>query len=1157
MKRILVHIAFAGLIAASFTPAAVAQVTTGRIEGTVRDASGAIVPGASVSAVHNKTQGRSEALSNEQGIFVIASLLPGEYTVTVEAQGFRKAVRTGLLVTVGATTSEQISLELGQVSETVTVESRTERVQSADSQIARAITLRDIEVLPQLARTPITLAIFQPGVQIDGGNEGFSRVNGMRQGSNNLKLDGIDVNDAVVPRLGLSMTANNTDSVDQFRVVTSGGKAEYGRSAGAQVELVTRSGGNRWSGSAFDYLRNDVLHANNFFNNSSGQARPKFIQNIYGFSLGGPIMRDKFFIFGNFQGRRTSQEIVRNRLVPTADAKTGLFRWRAPGSTAISSFNIAANDPRGKGIDPKMAGMLKLMPDPNNFDTGDGLNTGGFRFNNPNNSLEDQFTIRGDYNLNQNVRLFYRHSWQRNSSIDSLNNADATFPGQPHGTQGGHRWGYAVGLDWTLNPRMVNEFRFGHQSATANFYRPGRLPEPMVIANTWFDPLATAFAQGRNSPVNEWTDNVTLIRGNHAFRTGFNYRNTVQEGFNDGGIYPNITFARANGNIPAATIGPTGAAVIASADRQRFEDLYNDLLGRMNQVTQTFYSDLQKFQAAGTPRVRNYVFNEVGVFFQDDWKLSRNLTLNLGLRWEFSSVPYEKDTWQGTIDKAALVNSSANIADFTIQRSAEWYANDWNNFAPRIGFAWDPKGDGKTAIRANYSTFFDRIIGATTSLVDGNTPGFAQAVPVFPNSAATDVRLADGIPLPAQPPAPVLRLANNRQNSIVVFDPNLRNGYVHHFSFTIQRELFRNTVLEAGYVGTRGVKLFMDLNPNQRKIGGDFLQAFKEIQAFRSTGATVPASNTLVRIFGTPAAAVTAIGASTFDQGLVGPAADTVDRNNYTRYAAAGVSDFYLRNFPQYNQLIVGNNDGRSYYDSFQFSLRRQVGALKFNANYTWSKSLDNISVDGNGFTSPIDNFNLHLNRSFSDADRPHVFNSSFIYTLPIGRNHRFAGNVPGWLDTIIGGWDVGLLTLWESGPRFTVTSGRQTAGTSINTWANYTGDRSIGEVIRKGDGVFWFSPEQISAFSFPGAGEIGTSGRNSFLGPRYFNMDMSVVKRFRISENHRVSFRAEAYNLFNNTNFTLPVAARNIVTPASFGKISATTANNARIMQMALRYDF
>jgi len=245
----------------------------------------------------------------------------------------------------------------------------------------------------------------------------------------------------------------------------------------------------------------------------------------------------------------------------------------------------------------------------------------------------------------------------------------------------------------------------------------------------------------------------------------------------------------------------------------------------MNQVTQTFYSNLEQFQAAGTSRVRNYLFHEYGYFFQDDWKIRRNLTLNIGLRYEFNGVPFERDGLQGTLDKAAQINASSRLNDLTVQRSKNWYNNDYNNFAPRFGFAWDPAGDGKTAIRGGYGIFYDRIIGATTSYVDSNTPGFSQVQQVFPNSAAgSDVRAGDAVPLPQRPPAPQLRLPNNRQNTIGLFVPNLRTGYFQHYSLTLQRELFRNAVIEAGYVGTRGVKLFMDLNPNQRKIEGDFLK---------------------------------------------------------------------------------------------------------------------------------------------------------------------------------------------------------------------------------------------------------------------------------------------------------------------------------------------
>jgi len=1131
-----------------------AQVSTSRLDGIVQDASGAVVPNAKVTALNNKTQVRAETTTGAQGFYVFPSLQPGDYTLTVEAAGFRKAVHAPIVLNVGVSVTENVKLEVGQVAETVTVVANLERIQTSESHHGRVITMRDIDVLPQLGRTPIILAVFQPGVQINPGDVTFSRVNGLRQGSNNAKLDGIDVNDAVVPRLGLSLTANNTDSVGEFRIITEGGKAEYGRSAGAQVELITRSGTNDWHGGGFDYLRNTVLHANNFFNNSSGVPRPKFIQNIFGGSLGGPVFRDKTFIFGNYQGRRVRQEIIRNRTVLTPEAKAGIFRWRSPGSTAIQQFNIVQNDPRRVGIDRLVAENLKLLPDPNNFDVGDGLNTAGFRFNNPNNNLEDQFTIRGDHVLWSTNRIFYRHSWQRNSFIDSLNNADARYPGQIQGTQGGSRWGMSLGSDWTITPRLVNEFRYGHQSASVDFRRPARLPGAMLLSNTFTDPLNPAFAQGRNSPVDEFTDNLSLVRGPHTIKAGFNGRWTTQFGYTDAGIYPNVTFAVAQGNVVPANVGPSGST-ISSADRQRFELLYNDLLGRMSQVTQTFYSNLETFQKAGTPRIRNYKFREFGLFLQDDWKVRPNLTLNLGLRYEFFGVPFEGDQLQGTVDKAALINSVSQISDLKVQRSNKWYNNDLNNFAPRIGLSWDPWGSGKMAIRANYGVFYDRIIGATTSLVDGNTPGFSQAVPVFPNqSAGSDVRAGGSIPLPAQPAAPVLQLPATRSTSLVVFKPDLRTGYVHQYSLSVQREIVSNTVLEVAYVGNRGVKLFMDLDYNQQRIHEDFLTAFRQLQAFRSSGAAVPATNSLVRIFGSPAAAVSAIGAATLDQGQVSVAATTVDRVNFARYQAAGLSPFYLRNYPQYNQVIQGRNDGRSYYDSLQLSLRRTAGAVRVVGNYTFSKSIDNISVDGNGFTSPIDNFNLVLNKARGDGDRTHSFNYSAIYTLPFGRGHRFGGNWPRWMDALLGGWELGSLGIWQSGPLYDVSSGRQTGPYTIATRANYAGDRNVGGVMRQGNGVFFLTPEEISRFSFPVAGEIGSSGRNAFRGPRFFGTDLSVVKRFKLTERQALTFRAEVYNLFNNVNFGNP--GTNLTVPASFGRISGTVGSQ-RIMQMALRYDF
>ncbi len=1129
-----------------------AQVATARLEGVVRDPSGAVVPGASVWVVNNRTQARTEISTTSEGLFAFLSLQPGVYTLSVKAAGFSTAEVTNLELTVGATAAQNVKLELGKTEERIVVQVAAERVQVTDAQVARAVTLRDIEVLPQVFSTPMLLSIFSAGVQVNASMIAASRVNGTRSGSTNSRLDGIDVNDSATPFLLLSNNANNTDSIEEFRIVTSGGKAEYGRNAGGQIELITRSGTNAWHGNAFEYHRNTALNANSFFGNSQDLEQPKYIQNTFGASLGGPIRRDRTFIFGNFQGQRNVEEEVRNRLVLTRDAKAGFFRWRPPGSSEIRAFDIVGNDPRHIGIDPQVAEILKLLPDPNNYDIGDGLNTAGFRFNNPittpGDSNGNQFTIKADHALWRGHRLFFRWTWARSSFIDSLNGNDARFPGQPPGMQRGGNWGYSIGSDWAITSRLANELRVGYKFYTWEWYKPARLPEPMLLANSWTDPLNPTFSFRREPPVRQLTDNVTIVRGRHTFKGGIEGRFTREWRSLDNLIWPNVTFTNNSGNSAPSAIGPNGDA-ISPTDRQTFEKLYNDLLGRMFQVTQNFYSDLKSFQPDGTPRVRTYRFREFSGFFQDDWKIHPRLVFNLGLRYEFFGVPFETNGIQGTLDKAALINSSARIDDLTIQPSSRWYDNDFNNFAPRIGIAWDPAGDGKTSLRANWGLFYDRLIGATTISVDANTPGYTQKVPVNQNSAGTDKRVSDDIVLPQPPAVPQLSPPANRLTDLFLFSPNLRTGYVQHFSLTLQREIFRNTVIEAGYVGTRGIKLFMDINLNQPRIYEDFLPAFRELQAFRMA---TPTSNRIVRIFGSTTRAVNIL-AGTLDSGAAGLAADSTDRFYYTGYARAGVSDFYLRNFPQFNRVVVGTNDGRSYYDSFQLSLRRQAGALKFAANYTFSKSMDNISVDGNGFTSPIDNFNVRLNRARGDLDIPHAFNVSLAYTLPVGKGGRFAANTPRWVDSLIGGWDIGLLMLWQSGKVVTYLSGISTGPTTDSSYVNYSGDRNIGKVMRSADGVHWLTEEEISRFSPPAAGEIGSGGRNAFRGPCYFNVDMSLVKKFKIGERHAVSFRAEAYNLFNNVNFAAPNAD---LSSPSFGRISGTVGK-PRFLQLALRYDF
>jgi hypothetical protein len=339
MKAMLSRSKFPIFVIALLALASIAmpQTQTARLQGIVSDSSGAVVPGAKVVAVNTQTRETSDAVSNDTGFYVLPVLRPGIYTLTVESAGFSKTLVKDIELAVSANMTQDVKLEIGKIAEVIEVAANSVAVITSDAQISNAVTMAEINTLPQLGRTPIALTYFQPGIQIgvNGSNAGadysYSRVNGLRQGSNNNTLDGIDVNDSSAPRLGLSMTANNTDSVEEFRVVTEGGKAEYGRNAGGQVELITRSGTNQFHGGLFEYIRNSAANANDFFSNKSGLSKPMFIQNMFGGSFGGPIRHNKLFVFGNYQGRRTHQQISRNRIVPTDLAKQGIFQWNVGG----------------------------------------------------------------------------------------------------------------------------------------------------------------------------------------------------------------------------------------------------------------------------------------------------------------------------------------------------------------------------------------------------------------------------------------------------------------------------------------------------------------------------------------------------------------------------------------------------------------------------------------------------------------------------------------------------------------------------------------------------------------------------------------------------------------------------------------------------------
>jgi hypothetical protein len=392
-----------------------------------------------------------------------------------------------------------------------------------------------------------------------------------------------------------------------------------------------------------------------------------------------------------------------------------------------------------------------------------------------------------------------------------------------------------------------------------------------------------------------------------------------------------------------------------------------------------------------------------------------------------------------------------------------------------------------------------------------------------------------------------------------VFDPNLRTGYVEMWGLNVQREVAKGTVVTLGYVGNRGLKLFFNQDLNQVRMTSGFINDVKELAANLNTLGNVSANNVLVKMFGTASAAATAVGTSNLQTNQLRNITDALDQSYNSKYANAGVSQFYLRNYPQFFQLYFGTNAGLSWYNSAQLSVRHQTKSVRIFANYTFGKSLDNTGAEGNGSTDPIDSFNLGLNKGRSDFDRAHVFNLQGSYTLPIGKGHAFGGNMPRWANTLVGGWDLGGLMIWESGSSITASSGRYT-NVSYNTssWLNFSGTRDIGSVSRQVanyDGVYFFDPNKyFSQFAYPGMGDYGNAGRGTFRGPHFFNVDASLVKTFAITERKKVLFRAEAYNLFNNVNFANP--SFSLTNASTFGKISGVVSN-PRLLQAALRFEF
>jgi hypothetical protein len=1166
------------LVAAAFilsSLAAFGQSGTGRISGVVRDPAGAVVPGVTVVALHEATGVSRETISNDSGLYVFEGLPVGPYTITAELTGFKKFVSQNNLLSVGDRVSLDVALAQGEISETVTVTETATKVQSGDASIGTVIDGQALSQLPLNGRNPLHLIAFQPGVTGRGAN---IFVSGQRARAVNTMQDGIEVNDPAIPRAELSMTMINPDALQEYRVVTASPKAEYGRNSGATVEIVTRSGSNRIHGNAFEFHRNTALNANDFFNNASGVPKEVLRRHQFGFSLGGPIKKNRTFVFGNYQGQRQAAASSISRTVLTREARAGLFRWDpangnqtsdvdAQGNprVAVQTFDIVANDPRRLGLDPTMKKMIDMTPLPNDFTGGDGLNRALFRFNANSKSPSNQMTVRVDHELTSKHHLWTRYSLARTDTIgDAINGGLPRYPGEqflPGRTQGGRAQGASVGMNSTLTQRLVNEFTIGFTRRPVEFLdptHPGLTDRNVTeyVSNSYTDPFIYWPGTGRTVPVYQLNDNVSFTRRNHTFKTGAYLRSTHFNQFRNVGIYPRVTFSRND----APTSFPGLPTSINTTDRGVLDNLYNDVLGVVGRVTQTFYSDGKGFPGPLTSFVRGYRFKEYDFFFQDDWRISSRLTVNLGLRYELKQVPYEVNSVQ-VIPDHVINQYPVTYLRRGVETDRSWTDPERNNFAPIVGFSWDPFGNSKTAVRGSYRLAYNRVVSWAVNVIDQNTPGLAVNQIYIPPGSS--LRLRDNVPAVTVPTKLDLRPPDIRQSALMI-DPGLRTPYVNQWSLSLQRELARHTVVELDYVGSHGSKLFRMYNLNQIDIvNNGFLAGFNAVAAGGSSALFDQLGRPLANANETGSAAIRRLFSTQLQRGEVASLATTLDERNIgsgvgSLLPAAGLPVTFFHN-PQFRIGGWACSCSYSSYQSLRAQLVRRLHAgLQTQIAYTFSKSLDDISDDTEGAGTAIslaqDTNKLSLDKGRSDFDVTHALKAFFVYELPFGPNRHFLSDTRGILGHIVGGWQFNGGVDIASGDVFSVSSGRQTLANGVSARATYSGDPELGSVRRDAQSrVIYFTPEDKALFGYPAPGSRVMSGRDMFSGPGYFNLDFSAYKNFRIAEGKTLQLRGELFNATNHANFALP--NRNIDV-ADFGRITDTRAA-ARIIQVAVRVDF
>lgn len=1134
--------------------------TTGRIAGTVKDERGALISAAEITVSSKTTADERKASTDNGANYIVPLLAPGLYRVKITARGFNPAVFDSVQVVITETTTVNAELTVAGVIADPVLVHIAPLIQRDGPQLGRVVDSRAVSELPLATRNFLQILALSPGTSVSlpdntalGRNSQNVSVNGARVTQNDFEINGIDANN-IATNAAAAVAVPAPESIQEFKVQTSLYMATFGRGGGGNVQAVTKSGGNNFHGAAYEYFRNDALNANNPFLKAADVSRPTLQRNVFGGLLGGPIKADRLFFFASYQGTRERNGASPNSLSSSVLIAAGLTNDRSQ-QTLLTTFRPRPSPtaPPATSINPVALALLNtrlpsgqfLIPTPQADGHYSGSATSTYR--------EDQFNANVDYRISEKDWLASRFFFSNASQFSALPVGGANVPGfgakQQHDnrlisfqdihtfsarTINEARAGYSFIRVDTAGQNPVRDLDLGIRRANANAY-PGL--GLIRIGATGTNAVAIGNA-GTNVDTLNVASSTTLVdilsitRGQHRISMGAGmiyYRNDLTANNNRRGT---ITFQSFNNFL----LGVANNSVYGDGINNRFL------------------------------RASDYSF-----FFQDDWKFSRKLLLNLGVRYELDLPPWETRGALSTFDPALYrprmeVDASGNpigppiggfvqagnvIAQYDLPDVPNVSKRlltsvDPNNFAPRAGFAYAPFDSGRLVVRGGYGIFYSRPSTAYIGISINSPPTYT----IRRSPTGATVPLADPFfPLPSQDqfPAFVKGVALAGQ----IFDRNMRTAYFHQYNASVQYSFARSMLFEVAYVGTRGLNLIRDVAINQARLASVQHPIINAV-----TGQAITTN--------TPAAANVALRAP---------------------YQGVEVGSF-----------LQIQSTAQSTYNSLQMSLtKRLTNGLQLLASYTYGKSIDNASGGSDSTGEVRDTINIagdqhdnRANRGVSDFDRTHRFVLSYLWDLPrpAFAAHSTAGRL------LIHHWQVaGIITAMSGLPIDIVDGGAGSfyglsGGNNGFVRPSWAPGATTGIATSNIPAGYFFNPlafvrptvlaGQIipSSNGTATAGAIGTDfgnvGRNVLRGPRQINVDFSVIKRFPISEGKHIELRAEFFNLFNHTNFANPISNLSAVpttsvdpnsgritgSPGDFGRI-VSMSNNPRLIQFAMKFNF